>query len=267
MRLPGANAGPSQACFLVTDLAATPVGGRLDVEGDEGRHAVSVRRVRLGETVSLTDGRGSLAEGRVVECQPPNRMRVEVDQIRLDPRVVPWIEVGLSVLKGDRMARAIEQLTEVGVEGITPVIADRSVARWQPGRESSEIARLRRRAAEASKQSRRAWLPEVRLPATLSDLLEDRASRLLVVLAEDGPPAGDDWWRDRLVDRIESISEVLVFIGPEGGFSLSEVRALRNAGAHPLALGPGVMRSGTAALAGVVAVSMMSGRWQTGDRD
>lgn len=263
MPSPVADRLPGRACFLAPSLTEAARGSQVCIGGDEGRHAVSVRRVRAGQTVSLTDGLGRLADGEVVGCGPPDRLTVVIDRVWFVPRPDPRIEVALGVLKGDRMARAVEQLTEVGVDRIIPVLTDRCVVRWPPGRETAEIGRLRRRVAEATKQSRRPWLAEVTAPSSLSELLVD-GDRRLVLLDPSGLPARAGGFGRRGVAPGRT---VLVLVGPEGGFTELEVDAIRAAGADCLRLGPTVMRAGTAALAGVVALSMTAGRWQTGDRD
>jgi len=211
----------------------------------------------------LTDGEGWLAEGEVVGCESSDRLVAAIDRVWFEPRPDPRIEVALGVLKGDRMARAVEQLTEVGVDRIVPLLVDRCVVRWAPGRETAEIGRLRRRAIEATKQSRRPWLAEVTAPAGLPEVVA-AGGRRLVLLDPSGRTPGSDGLGRGYVSPGETLS---VLVGPEGGFTESEVDAIRAAGADCLRLGRNVMRAGTAALAGVVALSMATGRWQTGDRD
>jgi 16S rRNA (uracil1498-N3)-methyltransferase len=218
--------------FLLDQL---PDGPELLVAGAEGRHAVDVLRLAPGEPVRVGDGRGTVAEG---EVPPP------------DPEFV----LVQALPKGDRGPLAVDLATELGVDRIVPWPAARCVTRWREDRVDKGLARWRAAARAATKQARRARLPEVSEPmstrqvcALLADadlglVLHERARRSLA--AVEVPRAGT----------------VVVVVGPEGGITDGEAVAFRAAGADVVRLGPEVLRTSTAGAAALAALSART-RW------
>ena len=127
----------------------------VTLSGAEGRHAATVRRLRPGERVDLTDGAGMLAEC-VVAAAGPGVLEVTVLRRRADPVPRPRICVVQALPKGERGEHAVETMTEVGVDVIVPWAAERCVASWAAaGREQRGLSRWRAAAREAAKQDRK----------------------------------------------------------------------------------------------------------------
>lgn len=198
-------------------------------------HLERVLRLRPGDPVTASDGRGGLRPcvlgtgGRLEPVAPATRVE----------RATPAIAIGLAATKGDRPEWAVQKLTEVGVDEIVFFVAERSVVRWEGERALRHLERLRRVAREAAMQSRRAWLPKVTGVETFWAV----ASRPGAVLAErEGAPP--------------SLSSPVVLVGPEGGWSEAE----RAVGLPLVALADGVLRGETAAVAaGVLLAGLRAG--------
>lgn len=235
---------------------APAVGGTVELSGDEGRHAVVVRRLRVGEELVLTDGTGTAVTARIEETSKSG-LRAQVLSVRVEPRLRPEVTVLQAIAKGERGERAVELLTEVGADRVVPWAAARSVAVWRGERAAKPLARWRSTAVAAAKQSRRLWFPEVGEPVDLAGALAVVAeSDLAVVLHEeaDAPLAGVP---------VERAGRVVVVVGPEGGVGPEELAAFREAGAHvhTVRLGPTVMRTSTAGAAAVAALLSRTSRW------
>jgi len=144
--------------FLVDAL---PVGAHAVLDGPEGRHAATVRRLRPGEAVQLTDGRGGVAQA-VVAATGRDTVELTISgRVRLAPPT-PRVLLAQALVKGDRGELAVELATEAGVDAVLPWRAARCVARWEEGpRGEKALARWRSTAREAAKQARRPWVPEV----------------------------------------------------------------------------------------------------------
>lgn len=232
--------------FLVDTL---PPGAEFDLTGDEGRHAARVRRLGVGEVVVVGDGRGNLVDCAVIAI-PADGLRLQVRRRRFVPAPEPRLVVVQALPKGDRAELAVETMTELGVDEIVPWAAARSITQWQGPRGERALERWRRTAAEAAKQSRRAWLPEVAALAS-TDAVAGRATLVLheaatvPLAAVDLPTAGD----------------VVVVVGPEGGVSAAELECFAAAGATAVRLGDPVLRTSTAGPAALVALSVRLGRW------
>ena len=240
--------------FLVetADLAAD----RVTVGGSEGRHAAVVRRIREGETIDLSDGRGLRARCTVTAVAKDHIVCTVVER-REEPRPRPRLTVVQALPKGDRGELAVEMMTEAGVDVIVPWAAERCVTRWKGERATKSLAKWRATAREAAKQARRSWLPEVTDLADRSSVVELLArADLGVVLHEDSdarlgamePPSG-------------SGQEVVVVVGPEGGFSDAELDAFSATGAVRALLGPNVLRTSTAGVAALSVLQVGTGRW------
>ncbi|OOC52997.1 MULTISPECIES: 16S rRNA (uracil(1498)-N(3))-methyltransferase [Nocardiopsis] len=240
--------------FLVgtADLAAD----RVTVGGAEGRHAAVVRRVREGETVDLSDGRGLVARCTVAAVAKDHIVCAVVER-REDPAPRPRLTVVQALPKGDRGELAVEMMTEAGADAIVPWSAERCVTRWKGERAAKSLAKWRATAREAAKQARRGRLPEVADLAdrsAVADLLA--AADLGIVLHEDGddrlselePPTGDG-------------PGIVLVVGPEGGFSDTELDAFTGAGAVRALLGPSVLRTSTAGVAALSVLQARTGRW------
>ena len=242
------------------------------LDGAEARHAATVRRMRVGEPIVVTDGQGRAAVG-VVSAVSRDRVVVGVERRLERPAPKPRLVVVQAIPKGERADRAVELMTEVGVDEIVPFTAQRCVARWSADRVDSSLARWRTTAREAAKQSRRWWFPEVGRPVGLDALAERVAtSALALVLHEAGEGSAGSVPAASVSAASVSIGsvpvpnsgDVLLVVGPEGGLTDDEVDRLVVAGATVARLGPTVLRTSTAGAAAAVSILSRTPRWDVG---
>lgn len=227
---------------------------RITLTGPEGRHAATVRRLRPGERVDLTDGRGRYALCTVVAAGR-DTLDLDVTERRDVPEPRPYLTVVQALAKGERGELAVETMTEVGVDAIVPWEAAHCVARWRGDRAAKGLARWRTTAREAAKQARRAWFPEVGDLAATGDVARRLAAAdLAVVLHEDAVEALS------ALDVPKS-GEIVAVVGPEGGLTDAEVAAFAEAGARSVRLGPTVLRTSTAGAAAAAVLQARCGRW------
>lgn len=241
--------------FVLPDIAGAEVGARVVLDGDEGHHAAVVRRLAVGEQISLTDGRGAVARCRVAETTKKT-LTAEVLELRNHPEERPRLIVVQAIPKGERGELAVEMLTEVGADVIVPWAAARSIARWKGERAEKSLAKWRSAAREAAKQSRRAWFPEVADLASTEDvvaLLAKASVRVVLHEAASGPLADVP---------VPGRGEIVIVVGPEGGITDEELEAFSAVGAEPLRLGSSVLRSSTAGVAAAAALLSRTPRWR-----
>lgn len=239
--------------FVADEAADARPGDTLVLTGAEAHHAATVRRVRPGEQVTVGDGRGVWLEG-VCETVAAREVVVVVERRRDEPPPSSRLVLVQALAKGDRDELAIQAATELGVDGIVPWQAARSVSRWEGAKRDKGLARWRTIAREAGKQAHRAWLPEVEPVVSTADLV-DRAARARVLVLE--PTAGDPLTGVDVGDD----AETLLVVGPEGGIAPEELAALADAGARSVRLGDTVLRTSTAGPAAVAVMSARLGRW------
>ncbi|MDT7581809.1 MAG: rRNA (uracil1498-N3)-methyltransferase [Pseudonocardiales bacterium] len=241
--------------FLVDAL---PIGDTGVLDGPEGRHAATVRRLRPGEELLLADGRGGLARA-VVEDVAKDALALRVVDRSLLPPPAPRVVLAQALVKGDRGELAVELATEAGVDEVLPWRAARCVARWEAGpRGEKALARWRTTVREAAKQARRPWVPVVGEPVTTTALAKrvtDAAGALVLhESAEVGLPDVE----------LPANGDLLLVVGPEGGIAGDELDALVAAGAQVVRLGPEVLRASTAAAVALGALGVLTGRWGGG---
>ena len=240
-------------------LSPLPQVGELAVlDGKEGHHAATVRRIRVGERVLLGDGAGGLAD-TVVSAAEKNRLELTVQSRSEMPPPTPAVTLVQALPKADRSELAVELATEAGVDAVVPWQSSRCVARWEGPQAVKGVAKWRSTAAEAAKQSRRAYIPEVAelhdsrsVYALVGDIVE--RGGIVAVLHEEATSA----FRDL---PFGEVPEVAIVVGPEGGLDDREVAALTAAGATPVVLGPTVLRTSTAGAVALGALGVLTSRW------
>ncbi|WP_288866271.1 16S rRNA (uracil(1498)-N(3))-methyltransferase [uncultured Corynebacterium sp.] len=233
-------------------LADDPASGVLT--GAEAKHA-HVKRIEPGEHIMLIDGQGSAAVTRVTSVTPSRVDGVVEKQTRV-PQPSPRVTVVQAVPKGERAELAVDLAVQGGADAIVPWISHRTISRWPANKQAKQVEKWRAQALSSAKQARRAWVPEVREPVTtnqLSVLLRDaKDERHALVLHEDAT----DSIRD--VDFASLGEDVWLIVGPEGGIGDDELEVL---GAHPVKLGSEVLRTASAAFAGLCAIGALTARW------
>jgi 16S rRNA (uracil1498-N3)-methyltransferase len=219
---------------IVADLAAP------ELDADDRHHLTSVLRLRPGEAVSVTDGRGGW---RPCTFLTGGGLQSDGDVVRGD-RPLPAVTIGMAPVKGERPEWAVQKLTELGVDRIVLLVTERGVVRWDRERADRHLEKLRMVARQAAMQSRQVWLPEV----TGLEPMPALAARAGVALAVPGgaPPTLDC---------------ATVLVGPEGGWTAAEEQLAQ----ATVDLGPGVLRTESAAVAaGVLLTALRAGLVRSG---
>ena len=234
------------------------VGSTAVLDGPEGRHAATVRRLRVGERLLLTDGRGGVADAEVTGVGK-DRLELEVTARRDVPAPATRVTVVQALPKSERSELAVELATEAGVDEIVPWAAARCVARWPGPRADKGVLRWRTVAREAAKQSRRAHVPVVHDLATTAGLVAlvhtCVQSGGVALLLHESATVG--------LRQVGLAAQVLLVVGPEGGLDDAELAALTAAGARAVHLGPTVLRTSTAAAVALGALGVLTDRWDS----
>lgn len=239
------------ALFLLDPLPEDDV---VVLDGPEGRHAATVRRIEVGESVTLSDGRGSRRRG-VVTAVGHAELTVRCGPVERLPESDPRLVVVQAVAKGDRGELAVELMTELGADEIVPWAAARSVVVWRGERGEKSLQRWRSTAREAAKQSRRPRLPQVSaLAATDAVCARIERADAAFVLHEQASVA-------LAAAPLPGSGEITLVVGPEGGIGADELARFTGAGAQAVRLGEPVLRTSTAGAAGLTVLSVRLGRW------
>ncbi|HEY7719319.1 MAG TPA: 16S rRNA (uracil(1498)-N(3))-methyltransferase [Pedococcus sp.] len=247
MTLPLFTVGPDA-------LAGAGPGARVVLDGAEGRHAATVRRIGVGERVLVADGRGTRAEATVVDAAP-GELVLRVEAVQVEPEPQPRLVLVQALAKGDRDDDAIEAATEIGVDEVVPWQAGRSIVQWRGPRGEKAHRKWQHVLEAASKQSRRSRVPGLApLAATRDVVARVGDAAAAYVLHEDAV-------EPLAAQVLPEAGDVLVVVGPEGGITPEELAAFVAAGAVAVRLGPTVLRSSSAGPAALAVLSAAS-RWR-----
>lgn len=241
---------------LVTEpLAARVAGAVVALAEDRVHHLRRVLRLAEGDALSLTDGAGASADAQLVG----DGARLSADAV-VAPTSGMRLVLAQALSKGRRAEDAVRTACELGVDRLVPVVAERTQGRPDARGAEAVVERWRAVAAAALEQSRGVRLAAVDEPIATRALatrpVEAGAVRLVAVPGATPLP---DVLGDVLDDAL--VGEVVVAIGPEGGWSPQEVDAFVAAGWHPIGLGPTVLRMEHAGPAAVAVIAAAIGRW------
>ncbi len=214
---------------------------------DDAHHLGRVLRLRAGEEVVASDGRGHWARTKWRDGGSLERVRDAAGvggdgSVQSEAAAVPALTVAFAPVKGERPEWVVQKLTELGIDRIVPLLSERSVVRWSGARGKTTVEKLRRVAREAAAQCRRVWLPEVTDTVRFGDLasLGGEGEVVLAQLSGDRP----------------SVRQRVVAVGPEGGWSTDELAS----GLPTVGFGLSVLRAETAAVtAGALLASLRTG--------
>ena len=216
---------------------------------DEGQHLTRVLRLGVGDTVSVFDGRGHEFLGRVASATG-REVRVALLS-RVDPAAESGVAItlGQAVIKGDKMDEIIRDAVMLGVAAIQPIVTRRTETTVAALMKGARLDRWRRVALASVKQSRRATLPEIRMPLTFETLLDEPSSALRVMLVE--PAASADVEPISVLMKERTPSDLMLFIGPEGGWTEPEWSAAAAAGIRLMTLGARTLRADAVPVAAI----------------
>lgn len=211
--------------------------------GEHARHLIRVLRARVGQEFDIVAG-AVVRRGRIATIAE-DRVDFDLGEELSAQSSTPRVSLLLAIFKFDRMEWAIEKVTELGVTRIIPFIARRTDAHLASA-SAKRVDRWNRIGLQAAEQSRRATPPEITAPLKFGEAVNLPAA-LKIVLSESGTQTQ---LRDAIAQH-EAEGEVLLAIGPEGGWADDELQFFQQAGWISASLGPTVLRAETAAIAAI----------------
>ncbi|MCY3740115.1 MAG: RsmE family RNA methyltransferase [Candidatus Poribacteria bacterium] len=222
------------------------------ITGSEQHHLRNVLRLTSGATIRIIDGQGNVYIAEVLDTGT-NRVSSEARIVRHEfhPRVSPSLTLFQGLPKNDKMELILQKTTEIGVTQIVPIHSERALQKPSQNR----YERWHRVVISATKQCKRAWLPELCEPQTfevsLAQLKEFSLRLILNPYIEQEPTAQHI---KAVLREVSQPTSIALFVGPEGGFSDREVTAAIESGGVPVTLGTNILRTETAAIT-VIAIT------------
>jgi len=240
--------------FLVENI--TPSLDRLAITGREARYISRVLRMKRGQEIIILDGKGQSFES-TIEKVSHREVMVKVKRRLPPPRSSP-VEISLcqALIKSHTMDYVIQKVTELGVDVIHPFFSERTVIRIEPPHVKAKMDRWIEIIKSACRQSNRAALPSLETPLPFQQMIaqapEKKTLKILLWENEDRVDL------KKVLKFTSPLPHIYAVIGPEGGFTPSEINLARESGFHAISLGNRILRAETAA---VSLVSIIQYEW------
>ena len=241
--------------FLHPDLSLADVGQPVVLDGAEGRHAVTVKRMGPGEHLALIDGSGLRITATITDVQGKDTLAALVDDITTSPEPSPRVIVVQAIPKSERAELAVDLATQAGADEIIAWQADRCVSKWDAKKAPKALSKWESAAVAAAKQSRRTRIPAVRGPVTTRQLCQEISGARALVLHEDATLRLKD------LNDLDTTDTIYLPVGPEGGIGEEELAQLTAAGATAIKLGPEVLRTASASMVALASIGTLTSRW------
>ena len=229
-----------------------PAGSSLELPREAAHHAHRVLRLRVNDHVQVFDGAGNALDGKILAIDGKRVLLHEL-QTRINDAGSPLrITLAQAMCSSEKMDWVVQKATELGAAEIQPVQTQRSVARLSGERAEKRILHWRSVAISACEQCGRDALPKVAAPLDFAAWLRNLGgSASKFILQPEGATP--------LHKQTPPLGEVILLVGPEGGFSEDEVEMARLGGFTPVRMGKRVLRTETAAIAGIAALQTLWG--------
>lgn len=231
--------------FFVPD-PPTQAGASYSFNSEDANHAIKVLRIEVGEIFRVSDGNGGWANVQVNEVTKRSLETTVLEVGRQEPLEIKFTVVQ-ALPKSDRAKEAVELLTEAGADVIVPWLANRSISRTEV------ISKFATTAREASKQSRRLFIPQLHETVKEKGVIELIKNADLALVFHESAQVK---LSEIITPRIKA-KNIVIVIGPEGGITEEELATFAAAGAHVAGLGRPILRSAHAGLAALSAVNSL----------
>jgi len=213
------------------------------------RHVVSVLRLREGDRIILFNGLGNEFYATITRLEKKISY-AHIDTLQENTTQSPLnIELGISLIKNDKFDFAIQKAVELGVSSITPLAAERSTIKLDPKRETKRLLHWRGIIQSACEQSGRAYLPELNPVNSIDGWLRSSDTPGIVFEPES----------DQTLSTLEIEHSIRIIIGPEGGFTDSELTTIEQCDFYKVKLGPRILRAETAVITALSSLQLLWG--------
>ncbi len=231
--------------FYVPEISAE----KIILPDFESHHAINVMRVEKGQIIEIFDGKGKYAQAKIIGISK-SKVEILADIIEQSPEPELKITLGLAIPKYSRQEALVLMCSELGIWRFSPIIFSRSSVR-----ENFRTGKWHRWAIQACKQSRRNYLPQIDTPVSFDDFINRNVQEYdCIILGEYGSKNSLENIKNCLIAK----RNILIVIGPEGGFTEQELSDIRSAGAIDMFVGRHILRTETAAVALSAAVLSLS---------
>ena len=230
-----------------------PLSGSFDLPPDAAHHAARVLRLREGDAVEIFDGSGNECQGVIAEIGGRRVVVGKITAVNTNRESPLQVMLAQALSSSEKMDWVIQKATELGVAEFQPLDTERSVARLTAERAAKRIEHWQQVAVAACEQCGRNLLPKLHAPLDIMAWLQQTRAlpAMKLILLPEGAAS--------LHDQVKPQDKVMLLGGAEGGFTQAESDAALHCGFIPIRMGARVLRTETAAIAGLAALQTLWG--------
>ncbi|TKD70180.1 16S rRNA (uracil(1498)-N(3))-methyltransferase [Pseudalkalibacillus hwajinpoensis] len=229
---------------------------QVTIEGEDVKHISRVMRMTTGDHIICCSEEGRSALCRIIEIESDLVSAVPEQWLDEKKKLPVHVTIVQGMPKGDKLETVIQKGTELGADTFLPFKAERSVVKWDQQKSSKKLQRLRKIAKEAAEQSHRTTIPSIEEPYSITSLIEiSKSYEHKLIAYEEEAKAGESAALVQALHEANVNDRFMIVFGPEGGLSDKEVDWLKDAGFTSCGLGPRILRTETAAMYVLAAIS------------
>ncbi|MGA9287968.1 MAG: 16S rRNA (uracil(1498)-N(3))-methyltransferase [Anaerobacillus sp.] len=226
------------------------------IEGEDVKHISRVMRMTAGDRIICCTEDGKSALCRIEEIESDFVKTIPEEWLNEHKKMPVHVTIVQGMPKGDKLETVIQKGTELGADQFIPFKAERSVVKWDEQKSAKKIQRLKKIAKEAAEQSHRTTIPDIEMPHSISSLIElSETYEHKLIAYEEEARAGESAALVQALHEANLNDRIMIIFGPEGGLSEKEVAILKDAGFSSCGLGPRILRTETAAMYVLAAIS------------
>lgn len=230
---------------------------------DDYHHIVNVMRMKEGQSV-ICSSNGLSYLCKIKQIDDRSVICEKIEKLTEQQELPISVTLAQGLPKGDKLDLIVQKSTELGMEHFVPLQMDRTIVKWDHKKEQKKLDRLRKIAKEASEQSHRSIVPVIHEKQSLKELIQSKTYNHFWV-ASELEAKGDTNHSSSFKAAIQQVNEgdhILIIVGPEGGFSDKEISFLIGQGCQSIRLGPRILRTETAPLYALSAISFYFEEWR-----
>ena len=229
----------------------------IEITGADAHHLMHVMRARPGQEIIVVDDENQVARMEMTAfCETAVTLTLR-ERLAADTESPIQLVLAQCLLKADKMDFVVQKAVELGAVGVVPVRSQNCVVRYDAKKAAGRRDRWQKIADEAAKQCGRTALLSVEPVTDIADFLQQEAAAADTELIFFYENEQDQTMKDYLSQV--TAKRIVLLVGPEGGFSLDEAKAVAEAGGHSVTLGPRILRAETAALAALAVAQYAKG--------
>lgn len=226
------------------------------IDGEDRHHIIKVMRMEIDDNIICVEPDGKAAVCKIVKITDEQVVADVVQWMDETPELPISVTISSGLPKGDKLEWIIQKGTELGAHEFLPFAAKRSIVKWDEKKAAKKIERWQKIAKEAAEQSHRSYLPEVDIPVSFNALLEKgKYFNYKLVAFEEESRNGETSTFSATLQKMKKGDSLLFVFGPEGGLTEDEVQALKDHDFAICGLGPRILRTETAPLYVLSAIS------------